>query len=73
MIFEKNIVEVVCGHYNWNGCIIKIINQTIQRNIMRFPESFCFQLPMEQVINLKSQSVTSSSRNEIVHGGLEWI
>lgn len=26
----------------------RIINQTIKRNIMRFPESFCFQLTMEE-------------------------
>lgn len=41
----------------------RIINQTIKRNIMRFPESFCFQLTMEEVIKLRSQSVTSSLRN----------
>lgn len=51
----------------------RIINQTIKRNIMRFPESFCFQLTMEEVINLRSQSVTSSLRNEIVHGGIRYL
>ena len=38
----------------------RIINQTIKRNIMRFPETFCFQSTPEEVINLKSQIVTSS-------------
>ncbi|CDE95208.1 fic family toxin-antitoxin system [Clostridium sp. CAG:914] len=38
----------------------RIINQTIKRNIMRFHETFCFQLTPEEVINLKSQIVTSS-------------
>lgn len=47
----------------------RIINQTIKRNIMRFPETFCFQLTIEEVVNLKSQFVISSLRNEIVHGG----
>lgn len=46
----------------------RIINQTIKRNIMRFPESFCFQLTMEEIINLRSQIVTSSLENELVHG-----
>ena len=47
----------------------RIINQTIKRNIMRFPESFCFQLTMEEMINLRSQIVTSSLENELVRGG----
>lgn len=51
----------------------RIINQTIKRNIMRFPESFCFQLTMEEVINLRSQFVTSSLRNEIAHGGIRYL
>lgn len=40
---------------------------------MRFPETFCFQLTVEEVINLKSQIVTSSLRNEIVHGGTRYL
>ena len=51
----------------------RIINQTIKRNIMRFPESFCFQLTMEEVVNLRSQIVISSLRNELVHGGLRYL
>ena len=47
----------------------RIINQTIKRNIMRFPESFCFQLTMEEMINLRSKIVTSSLENKLVHGG----
>ncbi len=46
----------------------RIINQTIKRNIMRFPESFCFQLTMEEMVNLRSHSVIPSLRNEFVHG-----
>lgn len=51
----------------------RIINQTIKRNIMRFPESFCFQLTMEEVVDLRSQFVISSLRNELVHGGLRYL
>lgn len=51
----------------------RVINQTIKRNIMRFPETFCFQLTVEEVINLKSQIVISSLRNEIVHGGTRYL
>lgn len=51
----------------------RIINQTIKRNIMRFPETFCFQLTVEEVINLKSQIVISSLRKEIVHGGTRYL
>ena len=38
----------------------KKINQTVKRNIDRFPEKFCFKLTLEEVENLKSQFVTSS-------------
>lgn len=34
----------------------KVLNQTIKRNINRFPESFCFQLTGEEVSNLPSRS-----------------
>ncbi len=51
----------------------RIINQTIKRNIMRFPESFCFQLTVEEIISLRSQIVTSSLRNEVVHGGVRYL
>jgi hypothetical protein len=39
----------------------KVFNQTIQRNADRFPADFVFQLTREEVANLKSQIVTSSS------------
>ena len=38
----------------------KVFNQTIQRNVDRFPADFLFRLTDEEVANLKSQSVTSS-------------
>lgn len=51
----------------------RIINQIIKRNIMRFPESFCFQLTEKEVINLRSQIVISSLSNEFVHGGVRYL
>lgn len=40
----------------------KVLNQTIKRNINRFPEKFCFQLLYEELkdLNLRSQFVTTS-------------
>ena len=40
----------------------KAFNQTVNRNIDRFPESFRFQLTKEEYDSLKSQFVTSKSR-----------
>ena len=52
---------------------VKVFNQTIQRNADRFPSDFAFQLTREEVANLKSQIVTSSSAAESAvfsgHGG----
>ena len=44
----------------------KEINQAVNRNIVRFPEDFYFQLTKDEYDNLKSQIVTSSKNN---HGG----
>ncbi len=52
---------------------VKVFNQTIQRNVDRFPSDFAFQLTREEVANLKSQIVTSSLAAEAAvfsgHGG----
>lgn len=62
------------------GVSTKIFNQTIQRNIERFPRDFAFQINREGLANLKSQSVTSSSDTVDIpfagHGGtrkLPWV
>jgi hypothetical protein len=39
----------------------KVLNQAVRRNIERFPEDFMFQLVPEELENLRSQIVTSSS------------
>ena len=38
----------------------KTFNQAVKRNIERFPESFRFQLSVEEYQNLRSQFVTSN-------------
>jgi len=39
----------------------KVLNQSVKRNIERFPEDFMFQLSDEEFQNWKSQIVTSNS------------
>ena len=50
----------------------KNINQTVKRNIERFPEKFCFQLNENEVENLRSQFVTSSLEKEN-YGGRRYL
>ena len=38
----------------------KRINETVRRNIERFPENFCFKLNESEAENLRSQIATSS-------------
>jgi hypothetical protein len=42
------------------GVETKVLNQSVSRNIKRFPEDFMFQLTLKEFENLKSQFVTSS-------------
>lgn len=44
----------------------RVLNQAVKRNLDRFPEKFRFQLTPNEIENLKSQIVTSSSRSQIV-------
>ena len=50
----------------------KKINQTVKRNIERFPEKFCFQLTEDEMKNLRSQIVTSSLKKEN-YGGRRYL
>jgi phage regulator Rha-like protein len=43
------------------GVSVKALNQAVNRNIKRFPGDFMYQLTRQEVANLKSQFVTSSS------------
>jgi ORF6N domain len=44
------------------GVPTKVLNQSVKRNRARFPNDFMFQLTTEEVLNLRSQIVTSSSK-----------
>ena len=75
MIYEVRGIQVMLASdvaklYNTET---KIINQVVKRNINRFPSNFCFQLTYQEFVNLRSQIVTSSFRNEIVHGGVRYL
>ncbi len=41
----------------------KVLNQAVKRNVERFPQDFMFQLSKEELLNWKSQFVTSNSIN----------
>ena len=47
----------------------KALNQTVKRNLERFPESFRFQLSENEMQNLRSQIVTSRK----IHGGRRYL
>ena len=53
----------------------KALNQTVKRNINRFPDNFRFQLTEEEARNLRSQIVTSSLvvQDEVDHGGRRYL
>jgi hypothetical protein len=53
----------------------KAFNQAVKRNINRFPESFRFQLTVEEYQNLRSQIVTSSGETDesSQHGGRRYL
>ena len=44
------------------GVSTKVLKQAVKRNIKRFPRDFLFQVTYEEMVNLRSQIVTSSSQ-----------
>lgn len=50
----------------------KRVNETVNRNKLRFPENFCFQLTEEENKNLRSQFATSSLPKEN-YGGRRYL
>jgi len=42
------------------GVPVKVLNQAVKRNLKRFPDDFMYQLTRQEIMNLKSQFVTSS-------------
>lgn len=51
----------------------KKINQTVKRNIARFPDRFCFQLTEKEVKDNWSQIVTSSNNENNKHRGRKYL
>ncbi|MFA5073849.1 MAG: ORF6N domain-containing protein [Nitrospirota bacterium] len=51
------------------GVSTKVLMQAVKRNIKRFPKDFMFQLKNQELINLRSQIVTSSFK----HGGRRYL
>ena len=51
--------------FNWGdlaelyGVETKVLKQAVRRNITRFPDDFMFELSKQELINLRSQFVTS--------------
>ena len=80
-IIEKEIISIEDMIYEVRGVQVmlssdvaklyqvetKVLNQTIKRNINRFPKSFCFQLTNEEVdkLSLRSQFVTLNKNNNL--------
>jgi len=53
VILDEDLAELY-------GVPTKVFNQTVKRNFDRFPKDFAFQLTAAEVVNLRSQFVTSS-------------
>ncbi|MCL2384154.1 MAG: ORF6N domain-containing protein [Oscillospiraceae bacterium] len=51
----------------------KEVNQTRKRNIRRFPDNFCFQLTNKELLDLRSQIVTSSLETTDMYGGRRYL
>jgi hypothetical protein len=52
------------------GVETRVLNQAMKRNLDRFPEDFAFQLDEEDMENLRSQLVISSSLPNQSHGAI---
>ncbi len=55
VIFDKDLALLY-------GVTTKVLNQSVQRNIERFPEDFMFILSLNEAKSLRSQIVTSNGR-----------
>ena len=51
----------------------KRLNESVKRNIKRFPESFCFQLTEDEYADLRSQIATSNTENIPSKGGRRYL
>jgi len=55
------------------GVTTKVFNQTVKRNIDRFPKDFMIRLTAEEAFTIRSQFVTASKRNIRSIGAVERI
>lgn len=53
------------------GVTTKAFNQAVKRNAERFPEDFAFQLTSEELVPLRSQTVTSNQKLIGTHSGAD--
>jgi hypothetical protein len=64
VMLDKDLAELY-------GVSVKALNQAVNRNIKRFPGDFMYQLTRQEVANLKSQFVTSSSEPSVAQGVID--
>ncbi|MDD5774676.1 MAG: ORF6N domain-containing protein [Candidatus Omnitrophica bacterium] len=64
VMLDKDLAELY-------GVSVKVLNQSVSRNIKRFPGDFMYQLTRQEVANLKSQFVTSSSETSVAQGVID--
>ena len=55
------------------GVTTKVFNQTVKRNIDRFPKDFMIRLTAAEAFTIRSQFVTASKRNIRSIGAVERI
>ncbi|MFA5928018.1 MAG: ORF6N domain-containing protein [Candidatus Margulisiibacteriota bacterium] len=65
VILDKDLAQLY-------GVMTKVLNQSVLRNLQRFPEDFMFRLDQNEYENLRSQFVTSSSEHAR-HGGRRYL
>jgi len=53
VMFDRDLAELY-------GVETKVLNQAVKRNAKRFPDDFMFKLSLDEMLNWKSQIVTSS-------------
>ena len=58
-MFDKDLAELY-------GVQTKVLNQSVKRNIKRFPPPFMFQLNKEELENWRSQIVTSNVQTPLL-------
>ena len=50
----------------------KRINETVKRNLNRFPSEFCFQLTKDEIVNLSLRSQFATLNNFLNYRGLHY-